>query len=276
MQLAKLWWCKKHLKCSKRFSWKCLPLKILHKSKNLIIKDIKYLNYCNFVFLFLILKLEKKNMATPFRQSKLHRICRWHHDHWLHFRWRQVWLQSRDESPDIMVLGQQPAAQHQQGQRAHCRLQQTAGWRAHPHSHWQDRVGENQMLQVSGVNISEDLSWSHYMDLITKAAKQLCFLRWLKRFGIGSRILTNFYWCTIKRFLSGYITTWYGTCNALDHKALWRVVRSAHRSAVFLFYVQYWETSETKNFKGFCLLNHIYHIESNVCVLKASNAHLLL
>lgn len=39
---------------------------LLHKSKNLIIKDIKDFNYCNFVFLFLILKLEKKTWLRPF------------------------------------------------------------------------------------------------------------------------------------------------------------------------------------------------------------------
>uniref|UniRef100_A0A6I8SKL5 Reverse transcriptase domain-containing protein n=1 Tax=Xenopus tropicalis TaxID=8364 RepID=A0A6I8SKL5_XENTR len=45
-----------------------------------------------------------------------------------------------------------------------------------------------------GINISEDLSWSHHVGVITKAARQrLFFLRRLRRFGMDSRILTNFY-----------------------------------------------------------------------------------
>uniref|UniRef100_A0A6I8PZ49 Reverse transcriptase domain-containing protein n=1 Tax=Xenopus tropicalis TaxID=8364 RepID=A0A6I8PZ49_XENTR len=79
-----------------------------------------------------------------------------------------------------------------------------------------------------GINISEDLSWSHHVGVITKAARQrLFFLRRLRRFGMDSRILTNFYRCTIESILSGCITTWYGSCNALDRKVLQRVVRSA-------------------------------------------------
>lgn len=38
-----------------------------------------------------------------------------------------------------MVLRQQPAAQLQQDQAAHCGLQETVGQRAHPHVHVGDR-----------------------------------------------------------------------------------------------------------------------------------------
>uniref|UniRef100_A0A803JBM0 Reverse transcriptase domain-containing protein n=1 Tax=Xenopus tropicalis TaxID=8364 RepID=A0A803JBM0_XENTR len=78
-----------------------------------------------------------------------------------------------------------------------------------------------------GINISEDLSWSHHVGVIIKAARQqLFFLRRLRRFGMDSRILSMVH---RQKFVSGCITTWYGSCNVLDRKALQRVVRSAQR-----------------------------------------------
>lgn len=44
-----------------------------------------------------------------------------------------------------------------------------------------------------------------------------------------SRILTNFTRCTTESILSCFITTWYGSCNTLDWKALQRVVWLAQR-----------------------------------------------
>ena len=43
----------------------------------------------------------------------------------------------------------------------------------------------------------------------------------------NSRILCNFYRCTIKSIRSGCITTWYGNCKNHDRKALQRVVKTA-------------------------------------------------
>ncbi|KAL3065839.1 hypothetical protein OYC64_015890 [Pagothenia borchgrevinki] len=40
------------------------------------------------------------------------------------------------------------------------------------------------------------------------------------------RILT-FYRCTVERILTGCITAWYGSCTALNRKALQRVVKTA-------------------------------------------------
>ena len=51
--------------------------------------------------------------------------------------------------------------------------------------------------------------------------------RRLKKFGLSSKTLTNFYKCTIESILSGCITAWNGNCTALNRKALQRVVRSA-------------------------------------------------
>ncbi|XP_030646322.1 NACHT, LRR and PYD domains-containing protein 12-like [Chanos chanos] len=75
-----------------------------------------------------------------------------------------------------------------------------------------------------GINISEDLSWSHHTGVVVKAPRQrLFFLRRLRRFRMDPRILTNFYRCTIESILTGSITAWYGSCTAHDCKALQRV-----------------------------------------------------
>ncbi|KAI3375668.1 hypothetical protein L3Q82_003976 [Scortum barcoo] len=64
-----------------------------------------------------------------------------------------------------------------------------------------------------GVHISEDLTWTHHTDFITKSARQrLFFLRRLRRLNMDSRILCSFYRCTIERILTGCITAWYSSC----------------------------------------------------------------
>ncbi|KAI3375509.1 hypothetical protein L3Q82_003842 [Scortum barcoo] len=74
-----------------------------------------------------------------------------------------------------------------------------------------------------GVHISEDLTWTHHTDFITKSARQrLFFLRRLRRLNMDSRILCSFYRCTIERILTGYITAWYSSCTALNRKRLYR------------------------------------------------------
>ncbi|KAI3362915.1 hypothetical protein L3Q82_011512, partial [Scortum barcoo] len=63
------------------------------------------------------------------------------------------------------------------------------------------------------VHISEDLTWTHHTDFITKTSRQwLFFLCRLWRFNMNLRILCSFYRCTIERILTGCITTWYGNC----------------------------------------------------------------
>ncbi|KAI3353873.1 hypothetical protein L3Q82_005080 [Scortum barcoo] len=72
-----------------------------------------------------------------------------------------------------------------------------------------------------GVHISEDLTWTHHTDFITKSARQrLFFLRRLRRLNMDSRLLCRFYRCTIERILTGCITAWYSSCTALNRKAL--------------------------------------------------------
>jgi hypothetical protein len=84
-------------------------------------------------------------------------------------------------------------------------------------------------LKFLGVHICEDLTWTHHTDAITKTARQWhFFLRRLRRFNMDSRILCNFYRCTIESTLTGCITAWYGSCSALNRKKLQRVVKAAH------------------------------------------------
>ncbi|XP_069367947.1 uncharacterized protein [Paralichthys olivaceus] len=79
-----------------------------------------------------------------------------------------------------------------------------------------------------GVHITEDLTWTHHTRVITKTARQrLFYLRRLRRFNVDSRILCNFYRCTIESILTGCITAWYGSCTALNRKTLQRVVKTA-------------------------------------------------
>ncbi|KAK5865242.1 hypothetical protein PBY51_016420 [Eleginops maclovinus] len=44
---------------------------------------------------------------------------------------------------------------------------------------------------------------------------------------MDSRILCNFYRCTIESILTGCSTAWYGSCTALNRKTLQRVVKTA-------------------------------------------------
>ncbi|KAI3357772.1 hypothetical protein L3Q82_015531 [Scortum barcoo] len=67
-----------------------------------------------------------------------------------------------------------------------------------------DYGGESQQLQVPPVHISEDLTWTHHTDFITKSARQwLFFLRRLRRLNMDSWLLCSFYRCTIERILTG-------------------------------------------------------------------------
>ncbi|KAK0139599.1 hypothetical protein N1851_023509 [Merluccius polli] len=44
---------------------------------------------------------------------------------------------------------------------------------------------------------------------------------------MSSKILSNFYRCTVESILTSSITVWYGNCTAQDRKALQRVVKTA-------------------------------------------------
>ncbi|KAK1796897.1 hypothetical protein P4O66_000977 [Electrophorus voltai] len=81
-----------------------------------------------------------------------------------------------------------------------------------------------------GVYISQDLSWSrHTSSLAKKARQRLYHLRRLRDFRLPSKVLRNFYTCTIESILTGNITVWFGNSTKQDRQALQRVVRSAER-----------------------------------------------
>ena len=84
-----------------------------------------------------------------------------------------------------------------------------------------EKVETVKSYKFLGIHISEDLSWSLHSETIVRTARQhLYFLRRLKRFGISSNIMSNFYHCTIESILTGCITVWYGHCSSSDRKAL--------------------------------------------------------
>ncbi|KAK1803589.1 hypothetical protein P4O66_021005 [Electrophorus voltai] len=79
-----------------------------------------------------------------------------------------------------------------------------------------------------GVHISQDLSWSRHTNSLAKKARQrLYHLRRLRDFRLPSKVLRNFYICTIESILTGNITVWFGNSIKQDRQALQRVVRSA-------------------------------------------------
>ncbi|KAK1794669.1 hypothetical protein P4O66_001385 [Electrophorus voltai] len=79
-----------------------------------------------------------------------------------------------------------------------------------------------------GVHISQDLSWSRHTNSLAKKARQhLYHLRRLRDFRLPSKVLRNFYTCTIESILMGNITVWFGNSTKQDRQAFQRVVRSA-------------------------------------------------
>ncbi|KAK1796922.1 hypothetical protein P4O66_000887 [Electrophorus voltai] len=79
-----------------------------------------------------------------------------------------------------------------------------------------------------GVHISQDLSWSHHSNSLAKKARQsLYHLRRLRDFRLPSKVLRNFYTCTIESILTGNITVWFGNSTKQDRQVLEWVVHSA-------------------------------------------------
>ncbi|KAK1806250.1 hypothetical protein P4O66_000138 [Electrophorus voltai] len=86
------------------------------------------------------------------------------------------------------------------------------------------------IFRYLGVHISQDLSWfCHTNSLAKKARQRLYHLRRLRDFRLPSKVLLNFYTCTIESILTGNITVWFGNSTKQDRQALQRVVRSAER-----------------------------------------------
>uniref|UniRef100_A0A3B5QBX0 Reverse transcriptase domain-containing protein n=1 Tax=Xiphophorus maculatus TaxID=8083 RepID=A0A3B5QBX0_XIPMA len=83
-------------------------------------------------------------------------------------------------------------------------------------------------IKFLGLHITSDLSWNtNTSHLVKKAQQRLFFLRKLRRAGLSSRLLVNFYRAMIESILCLNMTVWYGSCTALERKQLTRVVRTA-------------------------------------------------
>ncbi|KAK1806286.1 hypothetical protein P4O66_000166 [Electrophorus voltai] len=73
-----------------------------------------------------------------------------------------------------------------------------------------------------------DLSWSRHTNSLAKKARQCLYhLRRQRDFRLPSKVLQNFYTCTIESILTGNITAWFGNSTKQDRQALQRVVHSA-------------------------------------------------
>eukprot|EP00061_Rhincodon_typus_P008280 g30749.t1 len=76
-------------------------------------------------------------------------------------------------------------------------------------------------VKFLGVTITGDLAWtSHAYATVKKAQQCLLFLRWLRKFAMSIRSLTNFYRCTTESILSRCMMAWYGNCFAQASKKL--------------------------------------------------------
>uniref|UniRef100_A0A3B3BRH8 Reverse transcriptase domain-containing protein n=1 Tax=Oryzias melastigma TaxID=30732 RepID=A0A3B3BRH8_ORYME len=81
-----------------------------------------------------------------------------------------------------------------------------------------------------GVHLSQDLTWTlNTTQLVKKAHQRLYFLRRLRKFGMSSKILSNFYSCVVESILTSCITVWYGSSTVTDRKRLQRVVKAASK-----------------------------------------------
>eukprot|EP00061_Rhincodon_typus_P016793 g45188.t1 len=86
-------------------------------------------------------------------------------------------------------------------------------------------------IKILGTTMTDNLSGTSQADATVKKTQQyLFFLRWLRKFGMSIRTLTNSYRCTIESILSGCVKAWYSKCSALDWKKLQKVVCTAQTS----------------------------------------------
>lgn len=89
------------------------------------------------------------------------------------------------------------------------------------------QVGRVKTFKFLGTHISEDLSCTHNTQQIIKKAQQwLFFLRKLIKFGLTSKLRSNFYRCTVESILKNSIIVWNGNSTAQDRKALQHVIKT--------------------------------------------------
>lgn len=81
-----------------------------------------------------------------------------------------------------------------------------------------------------GLVLSNDLKWEKNTEKIVKKAQQrLYFLRRLKKFGLKSDVLVNFYRAIIESVLTFGITVWYGNISKAETTALNKIVKTASK-----------------------------------------------
>ncbi len=75
-----------------------------------------------------------------------------------------------------------------------------------PHHHRRDSSGAGQQLQVPRCKHHRGPHLDYTQSVVRKAHQHLFFLRRLKKFGLSSKILRQFYSCTVESILTGCIT----------------------------------------------------------------------
>ena len=114
----------------------------------------------------------------------------------------------------------------------HLKLSHRGRWNRIPACKRQHELGRRAwlvgMISEDLSHISEDLSWSHNTQQIArKSQQQLYFLRNLRKFGLSTKLLSNFYRCTFESILTNSITIWFGNCTVQERKAVQRVIKTA-------------------------------------------------
>ncbi|KAK1797886.1 hypothetical protein P4O66_008233, partial [Electrophorus voltai] len=101
--------------------------------------------------------------------------------------------------------------------------------------HLENWCQENNLLNVSKtkeliMDCSKKQEW-HYQPVRISGTmvERVDSFRRLRDFRLPSKVLRNFYTCTIESILMGNITVWFGNSTKQDRQALQRVVRSAER-----------------------------------------------
>ncbi|KAK3568712.1 hypothetical protein QTP86_013878, partial [Hemibagrus guttatus] len=85
-------------------------------------------------------------------------------------------------------------------------------WRKRKEQHTPIYIGETEIKRVKtikflGTYISEDFTWSHNtQQLLRRSQQRLYFLRRLRKFGMSTEILSNFYRCTAESVITSSIS----------------------------------------------------------------------
>ena len=81
-----------------------------------------------------------------------------------------------------------------------------------------------------GLVISNDLKWEkNTVKIVKKAQQRLFFLRRLKKFGVKTEILINFYRAIIESVLTFAMPVWYGSISKAESASLNRIVKTASK-----------------------------------------------